>query len=101
MRVLALALIGFFLCLNASAAELRPLNAGPMSKRVVCTVQIEDLLHNLLKVEGYKIVWSATNKRGTITRVFENPINGRWQVVEFVDGQFACLQAVGERGNPA
>jgi hypothetical protein len=101
MRVLALALMGFFLCLNVNAAELRPLNVGPMTARVVCTVQVEDLLHNLLKVEGYKIVWSGINQRGTVIRVFENPVKGKWQIVHFVGKDFACLHGAGSRGNPA
>jgi len=97
MRVLALALMGFFLCLNASAAEMRPLNVGPASLPIACTNNIEDAVYNVTVAREHTLVFKRVDGGGGVLKMYENLETGDWVLLRFVDTAYVCFIAAGER----
>ena len=97
MKSIVLALMGFFLCLNANAEELRPLNVGPASLPIACTNNIQDAVYNVTVARSHTLVWKRTDGGGGVLKMYENLDTGDWVILRFVDTAYVCFIASGER----
>jgi predicted ATP-grasp superfamily ATP-dependent carboligase len=92
-----IALIGFFICFSASAAELRDLAIGRASLPIACTHQIEDAVYNVTVAKEHTLVFKRVDGGGGVVKLYENLNTGDWVLLRFVDDQYVCFIAAGER----